>query len=175
MKPQIISREELIVEEGTESRVTRWYFSKDGIHEINLGNLLDESISECKWLDKKQTTLLVNYSDWDSTEMVALISTQGIIYRRGIYSIEEHFEELGQTIISIRGYGLGSECGYYGLAEDEEKMALLDWSGKFILGPYYDHIYFEEEGNAFYAKKDGWEYEAYSITGERLKVTNPAV
>src|SRR5688572_7345788 len=175
MKPQIISREEIIVEEGKESQVTRWYFSQDGIHEINLGNLLDERVSDCQWLDKEQTILLVCYSDWDSTEMVALVSPQGIVYRTGIYCIEEYFEDLGQTIISIKGYGLGSEGGYYGLAEDDQRMALLDWNGKFIIPPSYDHIYFDEEDNCFYAKNYGCELKAYSTTGERLSVTDPAV
>ncbi|KAA9338798.1 hypothetical protein [Adhaeribacter soli] len=166
MKPQIISREEIIEKDGNEDQVTRWYFSKDGIHEINLGNLLGERIMECDWLDEKETTLLVNYSDWASNSVYALVSQEGKVFRKSITFIEEYIEEHEVMIANIMGKSLGMENLHFNMDEDDRKVVVLDKRGRLILEPRYKEIGFIEERQCFYAITDYDQEQYFYPNGE---------
>jgi hypothetical protein len=125
MKPQIVSREEIIEEEGEQKQVTKWYFSKDRIHEINLENLIEDRVIDCEWLDEKKTTLLVNYKDWDYNELYALVSLDGKLLRNGIAWIEKYLEEQEVMIAMLTGWGLGMENRYYSMDESDQKLVVL--------------------------------------------------
>jgi hypothetical protein len=173
MKPQIISREEIIEENGKEEQATRLYFSQDGIHEINLRNLFkdqvgDCEVTECFWLDDKETILLVNYIDWSSSELWALVNTKGVILKKGLWSVESHNEEHGFSIVIMSGWGMGDERYEYNISDDDTRWAVLDKFGNYIIEPTNDKIIYEEEENALIITNYDID-EYYNLEGEFIK------
>jgi len=161
MKAILTSKQEII----NDNEATVWYIDKgDGAILINLNKILVEDISECNWLSEKGKYILANYSDWDSTELIAIFKDDGQLIKKGISSIETFIEEKELFVINLSGYGLGGEASYYNLATYDWKMAVIDTYGKFIIEPKYDKIRYEE--NIFYAKNIVGEEYKYSIKGE---------
>jgi hypothetical protein len=129
MKIELKSTQELI----DDVEVTIWWLDKnEGAIVYNINKLLNEDVIEC-WFENNQKYIEVMYSDWDSNELLAIINTHGHVIRKGIQSIEKFLEEQELFIISITGMGLGGEALYYNLADDDEKMAVIDSNGKFII------------------------------------------
>jgi hypothetical protein len=154
MKTIITSTEEIVDNET----VNIWRIDKnDGTILINLNKLIGEGISECRWQDEKQKILIVEYIDWDSNELIAIVTKDGQIIRKGIRSIEEYIDKYGVFIIIISGFGLGNEAPIYDLDEDDWKMAAINKYGEFIIPPKFDRINFDEDDNILYAENYGIE------------------
>ena len=169
MNVKLISTEELIDDE----EVTVWRLDKgNGRVIININKSLNnkrDSITECEWLDEGHRFIQVNYSDWDSRELIAIMNVQGEIIRKGILSVEEVLDKPQLFIVQMSGAAMDSEAAVFefGLAADDWKMAVLDEYGEFIIEPSYDAIWLEKDETFFCATgRNGDEYR-FSLDGER--------
>lgn len=166
MKTTLTSKEEIIDGE----KVMVWHIDKgDGAILININKVLEEEISECTWLGKKSSILEVCYCDWDSMELTAILNDNGQIIKKGVVSIDTYIEEEGLFVVSFSGYGLGEEALNYSLAIDDCKMAVIDTYGRFIIGPIYNKIEFDENENIFYAKNYTGAEIKYTLTGKIIE------
>ena len=149
MKTIITSTEEIVQNE----KVIIWRIEKnDGAILININKLIDEGISECRWQDEKQKFLIVEYNDWDSNELIAIVTKEGRIIKKGIRSIEYFVDRYELFIITITGLALDFDAIEYNLENDEWNMAVIDKYGEFFIPPHYDSISYDEEDNIFYAE-----------------------
>ena len=166
MKTRITSTEEII----DNQTVSIWRLENDEKETvININKLINEDVSNCFWQDDAEKYLTVEYTDWDGTELIAIVNENNTILRKGIRSIEEYLDKHELFIINISGYGLGEEAGNYALGSDDWKMAVIDFNGRFIIPPEYDRIFFEEDGNIFYAENLSNENKyQFSIAGKSL-------
>ena len=164
MRIEIEPKYEIIDDE----EVAIWkIYNQDGTLLVNLDLALDEGISECYWNDETRQFIIVEYYDWDTNELIAILNRNGQIIRKGIKSIEEYLEKYKLFIISIAGLGLGDEAFEYNLAFDDTKMAVINQFGDFHIFPYYDDVSFDEEENLFHARNYGSEREfKFSATEE---------
>ena len=146
MKTIITSTEEIVQNE----KVIIWRIEKnDGAILININKLIDEGISECRWQDEKQRFLIVEYNDWDSNELIAIVTKEGRIIKKGIRSIEFYVDSSELFIISITGSALDFDAIDYNLENDEWNMAVIDKYGEFFIPPHYDNISYDEDEKVF--------------------------
>jgi hypothetical protein len=156
MKIEIEPKYEIIDDE----EVAIWkIYNQDGTLLVNLDLALNEGISECYWIDESRQFIIVEYYDWDTNELTAIVNRSGQIIRKGIYSIEEYLEKYKLFIIIIAGLGLADEAFEYNLAYDDTKMAVINQFGDFQIFPYYDVVTFDEDENLFHARNYGSERE----------------
>jgi len=158
MKAELISREEI----KDDDEITIWTI-KDGESEICLNNLFDSNIYDCDWLDDEHTFCIVNYSEWESTELTAIVRVSGEIIKMGLNSIEHFIEKEALFIVIISGFGVGDESAYYMMDDTDSKWAVLNSWGGYLISPEYDSIEFDEEEQIFYAD----DYK-FNISGESI-------
>ncbi|MBS1650441.1 MAG: hypothetical protein JSU07_00385 [Bacteroidetes bacterium] len=153
-------------EESGET-ITHYLIDKDdGAIVININKILEESISECSWYGNDKKFIGVDYYDWDSNELTAIMNTNGDVLRSGITYVEEYLEKQQLFIINISGYGLKYQSLDYDIEEDENKFAVMDREGCFIIPPKYNAISFDKTAGVFYADRFGENSVTYSIKGK---------
>jgi hypothetical protein len=143
-------------------------FKNDGTLLIDLDKAIDEGITECYWLNEFRQFMIVEYSDWNSNEFIAIVNCIGKIVRKGISFIEDYVEKYNLFIISISGNGLGEDALGFDMEYDDTKMAVIDQYGDFYIHPFYDSLEFDEEENVLYAKRYHGEIKHRFRIGEQL-------
>jgi hypothetical protein len=118
---------------------------------ININDLFDDGVSDFRWIGEDHEFLNVGYSDWDSSEFTAIVNTDGEILRKGILEIDEYVREHALFVVRMSGFGMHDEALDYDMQSDDEKIAVINRFGDFVIGPEYDSIVYEPEENLFYA------------------------
>ncbi len=149
MKAELKSSEHFI----DHDEVTVWELHTSDGKVVNINTLFDDSVADCSWIDDDHEFLRVDYYDWDSNELTALVDSEGDIIRKGILNVEEYLPEHGLFILEMSGFGMGDEARDYDLESDDTKMAVINRFGKFIIPPEYDRIFFEPDDNQFSADR----------------------
>jgi hypothetical protein len=149
---------EIITYEDNDKN-TKYILNKgDGTIIIDLEKLLDATISECEWLGENKNYLELMYLEWDSTEHFAIVSNNGEIVKKGILKIHHYISKINVFVVLITGFGLGeNDATYYNVDHDDQKMAVIDEYGKFILTPEFNKIKYFDDEDVFYA--DGHIYD----------------
>jgi len=165
MKIELISKEEHI----DNDIVYNWFIIKNnGAITIHLNKIIEETISECSFIDKNNKYIEVLYSDWDSNELCAIVNADGEVIKTGIKSIEEFYEEYDLFRVILSGFAIASELIEFGLPSDDDYWAVIKWNGEYIINPNYGNIIYDEDDNYFIASSRGGNKYKYSINGERI-------
>jgi hypothetical protein len=167
MKAELKSSEHFI----DYDEITVWELHTPVGAVININKLFDDSVAECSWIDDDHKYLRVDYYDWDSNELTALVDSEGDIIRKGILNVEEYLPEHGLFIVEMSGFGMGDRARDFDLEDDDSKMAVINRFGDFVIKPEYRSIIFEPEENLFYAGSgySGYDY-AFSLEGKRTRI-----
>lgn len=147
MKAEIIYR----VEGEEDDEISIWELKTPKGKVLNIADILDHSVSDCNWVDEDHEFLDVFYSDWDSSEFSAILNKNGDVLRKGILEIAEYVKEHALFVVRMSGFGMHDEARDYDMESDDEKMAVINRFGGFVVPPEYDRLGFEPDDNLFYA------------------------
>lgn len=130
-----------------------WYFKALG-KTYNLNKILGGDISDVNLLDdEKRDIVIIEYTDWNSNELRAIINKYGKVIYKGIRSIESH--------ISIRDFDLfvleinsdhvdGNLYHYHGLRSDELYYLVINVYGEMLIEFTEDYITYDDYEDGFY-------------------------
>ena len=93
----------------------------------------------------------------------------GNVVKKGLVSVENTIDKHYLFIVIVSGYGLGGDSFNYFLAEDEERHAVINSDGDFVINPKYFNIYFDEDKNYFVCTDETNKEINFDITGKIIK------
>jgi hypothetical protein len=151
-----------------DEEIATWQiFKNDGTLLVDLDIAINEGISECYWIDESKKFMVVEYYDWDTNELIAIVNWRGQIIRKGISSIEDYIEKFNLFIISISGLGMGDDAFAFDMESDDIRMAIIDQYGDFYINPLYDSLnYYEDEDILYAVRYRGEVKHKFRINGE---------
>lgn len=142
--------------ENENEEIESYFATFEKIGEINLTELIEESIQEVHFIGNNSNFIQVNYSNWDSMELCAIVNTHAQIVFKNIYSIECFIENKEYFICTIKSdYIDENQFYFYGLEMDEYYNFMINSNGEILISFTNESLEYElNENMVFVGKKN---------------------
>lgn len=148
MEVQLLEKCTLI--DGVEE-IRTWEINRgNGALTISISELFDHHVLECDWIDKDRKFLGVMYSNWEGSELYAIVDCNGNIVKRSLREITEYIPAFDLFLVIMCRFDMEDDAYLYFLDGEDDKVAVINRCGDYIVEPTNSRVYFDDEGNTFF-------------------------
>lgn len=150
MEVQLIEKCTLI--DGVEE-IRTWHLNKgNGAVIISISKLFDHHVLECNWIAEDKKFLEVMYGNWEGSELWAIVDCNGNIVKKSLREINEYIPAFDVFLVIMCRFDMEDDAHLYFLDGEDDKVAVINRCGDYIVEPTNSHVYFDDEDNTFFVR-----------------------